>query len=107
MFPFMANLSRIIKTHSETHLSNRIGWLRAACFTDGAVLLLLVVIISPPTLPTYTAIASSLVSLAVLGAVGAKTGGVELLIPTLHVLFWGALSLGLTTLVGVLFRLKS
>jgi VIT1/CCC1 family predicted Fe2+/Mn2+ transporter len=49
----------------------------------------------------------TLISLAILGVVGAKAGGAGVLRPTLRVLFWGALSLGLTTLVGVLFGIKS
>lgn len=79
----------------------------AASFTCGAVLPLLVAIISPPAIITMSVIATTLASLAILGALGAKTGGVRILKPTLRVLLWGAFSLGLTTLVGVLFGLKS
>lgn len=78
----------------------------AASFTCGALLPLLVVLAAPPALITWSVIAATLVSLAILGALGAKTGGVKILRPTLRVLLWGALSLGLTTLVGVLFGLK-
>lgn len=79
----------------------------AASFTCGAVLPLLVAIISSPAIITWSVIVSTLISLAALGALGAKTGGVKILKPTLRVLLWGAFSLGLTTLVGVLFGLKS
>jgi len=79
----------------------------AASFTCGALLPLLVVLVSPEGMITHLVIAATLVSLAALGALGAKTGGVKILIPTLRVLLWGALSLGLTTLVGLLFGMKS
>jgi VIT1/CCC1 family predicted Fe2+/Mn2+ transporter len=79
----------------------------AASFTCGAILPLLIAVVSPPPLLTGAIIVTSLVSLAILGALGAKMSGVKILKPTLRVLFWGALSLGLTTLVGILFKLKS
>jgi VIT1/CCC1 family predicted Fe2+/Mn2+ transporter len=79
----------------------------AASFTCGAILPLLVAVISPPALITWLVIATSLVSLAILGALGARTGGVKILKPTLRVLLWGAFSLGLTTCVGSLFGLTS
>ena len=78
----------------------------AACFTCGAVVPLLVVFIVPPAFIAGSVIVTCLVSLAALGALGAKTGGVKILRPTLRVLFWGMLSLGLTMLVGFLFALK-
>lgn len=79
----------------------------AASFTCGAILPLIVAIISPPAIITWSIIVTTLISLAALGALGAKTGGVKILKPTLRVLLWGAFSLGLTTLVGILFGLKS
>lgn len=79
----------------------------AASFTCGAILPLIVATVSPPEIIIWSVIASTLFSLAVLGLLGAKTGGAGVLKPTLRVLFWGALSLGLTTLVGVLFGIKS
>jgi VIT1/CCC1 family predicted Fe2+/Mn2+ transporter len=79
----------------------------AASFTGGAVLPLLVAVLSPPTLLPWSVITASLFSLASLGALGAKIGGVKILAPTLRVLFWGVLSLGITSLVGILFKLTS
>ena len=79
----------------------------AASFTCGAILPLIVAIASPQPLIKEMVIVSTLISLAILGMLGAKTSGARVLRPTLRVLFWGALSLGLTTLVGVLFRIKS
>ena len=79
----------------------------AASFTCGAILPLIVAILSPPTMIKEAVIVITLISLAILGVVGAKISGAAVLKPTLRVLFWGALSLGLTTLVGVLFGIKS
>ena len=79
----------------------------AASFTCGAILPLIVAILSPPGIIVWSVIASTLLSLAVLGVLGARTGGAGVLKPTLRVLFWGSLSLGLTTLVGLLFGIKS
>jgi len=79
----------------------------AASFTCGAILPLVVAILSPPTMIKEVVIVSTLISLAVLGVLGARTSGAGILRPTLRVLFWGAISLGLTTLVGVLFGIKS
>ena len=79
----------------------------ASSFTCGAILPLIVAILSPPEIILWSVIASTLLSLVILGVLGAKTGGAGLLKPTLRVLFWGAISLGLTTLVGVLFGIKS
>ncbi|MBY0356310.1 MAG: VIT family protein [Rickettsiales bacterium] len=77
----------------------------AASFTCGAILPLVVAILSPATMIVWSVIASTLLSLAALGILGAKAGGAHVVKPTLRVLFWGALSLGLTTLVGLLFSI--
>jgi vacuolar iron transporter family protein len=79
----------------------------AASFICGAIVPLVVAILSPPTMITEVVIGTTLISLAALGVLGAKTGGAGVLKPTLRVLFWGALSLGLTTLVGMLFGIVS
>ncbi|MDR3448946.1 MAG: VIT family protein [Alphaproteobacteria bacterium] len=76
----------------------------AACFTCGALLPLLVVFFVPPAAILWAVITGSLAALAILGALGAGMGGVKMLRPALRVLLWGALSLGLTTLVGIFFK---
>lgn len=78
----------------------------ASSFACGAILPLLIAILSPPAFLPWSVITASLISLAILGALGARTGGVKILKPTLRILLWGSLSLGLTTLTGVLFGLK-
>jgi vacuolar iron transporter family protein len=46
---------------------------------------------------------TSLVCLAALGALSARTGGAPVLKASLRVAFWGALAMGLTAAVGRLF----
>jgi VIT1/CCC1 family predicted Fe2+/Mn2+ transporter len=41
--------------------------------------------------------------LALLGAVGAKAGGADVLKATARVTFWGALAMGLTAGIGAIF----
>jgi len=75
----------------------------AASFAVGAVLPLLIVLLSPARLLTPTVAVTSLVFLAALGAAGAKTGGSSMLKSMLRVTFWGALAMGITAGVGALF----
>jgi VIT1/CCC1 family predicted Fe2+/Mn2+ transporter len=41
-----------------------------------------------------------LVVLALLGAIGAKAGGADMLKPTARVAFWGAFAMGVTAAIG-------
>ncbi|MNC82497.1 hypothetical protein D3C76_1865930 [compost metagenome] len=47
--------------------------------------------------------ASSLVFLALLGALAARAGGAPVMTAAVRVTFWGALAMGLTAGVGALF----
>lgn len=75
----------------------------AATFAIGAVLPLLVVLVTTgaATIP-YTAV-MSLLFLAALGALAAKAGGANILLGTARVAFWGALAMAATAGVGSLF----
>jgi VIT1/CCC1 family predicted Fe2+/Mn2+ transporter len=74
----------------------------ALTFSVGAALPLLVVVFSPaPVLVTAVAL-SSLVYLAVLGGIGAKIGGANIVTATIRVTFWGALAMAVTAGIGVL-----
>jgi VIT1/CCC1 family predicted Fe2+/Mn2+ transporter len=46
---------------------------------------------------------ASLLFLALLGAIGAKTGGAGLIKPIVRVTFWGAFAMAATAAVGTLF----
>ena len=72
----------------------------AASFSLGAAAPLILVIISPASLLLWIVSIGSLVFLAVLGAIGARTGGAAILKPTLRVTFWGALAMAATAIIG-------
>jgi len=74
----------------------------ALSFAAGAVLPLVAVIATPRGLVIPVVAGGSLLFLGALGAVAAKTGGAPLLKAAVRVLFWGALAMGLTALVGKL-----
>ena len=75
----------------------------AVTFVIGAALPLLVAwAVAGPQLITAVAL-SSLVFLAILGALAARTGGAPLWIGALRVMFWGTLAMALTAGVGRLF----
>jgi len=75
----------------------------AATFAVGAALPLLMVLIAPASMLVPIVSAASLVFLALLGAVGAKAGGANVLRATARVTFWGALAMALTAGIGALF----
>ncbi|TXM71205.1 VIT family protein [Methylobacterium sp. WL120] len=72
----------------------------AATFSSGAALPLAVAAVSPANLVVYLVSGASLVFLAMLGALGAKAGGAEILRPTARVAFWGALAMAATAGIG-------
>jgi VIT1/CCC1 family predicted Fe2+/Mn2+ transporter len=75
----------------------------AATFAVGASLPLLMVLITPSTLLVPAVSVASLAFLALLGAVGAKTGGADIMTGTVRVTFWGALAMALTAAIGAAF----
>jgi vacuolar iron transporter family protein len=75
----------------------------ASTFAVGALLPLLVVALLPHSALMWTVSASSLMFLALLGSVSARTGGSPVLAAATRVTFWGALAMALTAGVGALF----
>jgi VIT1/CCC1 family predicted Fe2+/Mn2+ transporter len=75
----------------------------AAMFALGAVLPLLVVWLLPVAALMWGVAGSSLVFLALLGAVGARAGGAGVTAAAARVCFWGAMAMALTAGVGALF----
>ena len=75
----------------------------AASFTVGAAMPLLMVVVSPTGALVPLVSAASLGFLALLGAVGARAGGANVLRATVRVTFWGALAMALTAGIGKLF----
>ncbi|HEY9215687.1 MAG TPA: VIT family protein [Ancylobacter sp.] len=74
----------------------------AASFAAGAALPLVVALLTPIALIAPVVSATALVFLALLGVIGAKAGGAEVLKAAIRVTFWGALAMALTALIGSL-----
>jgi len=79
----------------------------AASFAVGAVLPLLVVFLFPVSALMWAVSGSSLVFLALLGSLAARTGGASVITAAARVTFWGALAMGLTAGVGALFGVSA
>ncbi|MFN7983397.1 MAG: VIT1/CCC1 transporter family protein [Vicinamibacterales bacterium] len=75
----------------------------AAAFAVGALPPVLLVMLLPLATVTASVAAVSLVLLLLLGAVAARLGGASLWRGALRVGFWGAVAMGMTSLVGRLF----
>jgi len=75
----------------------------AAMFAVGAAMPLLMVLISPASYLIPSVSVASLGFLALLGAIGAKAGGAEIVKATVRVTFWGALAMAATGGIGRLF----
>ena len=75
----------------------------ALTFSVGAALPLLMVVVSPINTIVPVVFVASLGFLALLGAIGAKAGGADVLRATGRVIFWGALAMALTTGIGKVF----
>jgi vacuolar iron transporter family protein len=75
----------------------------AAAFTAGAIPPVLLVWLIPLARLNSVVVGSSLVLLAVLGALAARLGGAPLLRGIVRVTFWGAVAMACSALVGHLF----
>jgi VIT1/CCC1 family predicted Fe2+/Mn2+ transporter len=74
----------------------------AATFTVGAAFPLGVSLVAPAGTIPWTVSIACLAGLAALGAIGAWVGGAGIVKPTLRVLFWGAIAMLSTALIGSL-----
>jgi VIT1/CCC1 family predicted Fe2+/Mn2+ transporter len=74
----------------------------AATFALGAAMPLFMAVVAPAGKTVLFVSLASLVFLAVLGAVGAKAGGADLVTATARVTFWGALAMAVTAGIGAL-----
>jgi len=74
----------------------------AASFSVGAAAPLALVLLSPSNLLIPIVSAGSLVFLALLGLLGARTGGAAIFKPIIRVTFWGALAMAVTAGIGAL-----
>jgi VIT1/CCC1 family predicted Fe2+/Mn2+ transporter len=74
----------------------------AATFAVGAAMPLLMVVVSPANVLVPVVSAASLGFLALLGAIGARTGGANVIRATARVTFWGAAAMALTAGIGAI-----
>ena len=75
----------------------------ASTFAVGAAMPLLMVVVSSANALVPAVSVASLGFLALLGAIGARAGGANVLRATARVTFWGALAMALTAGIGKLF----
>jgi VIT1/CCC1 family predicted Fe2+/Mn2+ transporter len=75
----------------------------AGSFAVGAAMPLLVTAFVPEAHLLLAVSGTSLVFLALLGALAARTGGAAMAVGALRVTFWGALAMGITAGVGAFF----
>jgi VIT1/CCC1 family predicted Fe2+/Mn2+ transporter len=75
----------------------------AMTFAVGAVVPLLVAMLAPPSQIVPFVAVATLLSLAILGGLGATAGGAGILRGAVRVTFWGALAMAATALVGSIF----
>lgn len=90
-------------THITTARPVQAAFTSAVTFTTGAALPLAAAWLSPVGQPMIVAVSlASLVFLAVLGAIGARTGNAPIAKATLRVAFWGAAAMAVTAGIGKL-----
>ncbi len=75
----------------------------AASFAVGAAMPLLVTILAPSASMIPLVSGTSLVFLALMGGVAARTGGASVTVGAIRVAFWGALAMAVTAGIGALF----
>ena len=75
----------------------------ASSFAVGAAMPLFVTAAAPAASLIIFVACTSLLFLALLGALAARAGGAKVMPSTIRVAFWGALAMGITAGVGVLF----
>ena len=90
---------------SEVHSANPLqaAFASGLTFTVAAAMPLIAAMLAPEGMIIPVVVASTLICLAALGALGAHAGGAPKLRPTLRVLFWGAAAMAITAGVGKLF----
>lgn len=90
---------------SEVHAANPLqaAFASGATFLAAASLPLVAALLAPEGQIIPTVVATTLVALAGLGALGAKAGAAPMLPATLRVLFWGAAAMAITAGVGRIF----
>jgi vacuolar iron transporter family protein len=115
--PLAAEVARQLTHHDAlaAHVRDELGitgvavarplqaaWSSATSFTVGALLPLLAALASPSSVRVGVVAAAALVTLAVLGAMGARLGGAPLGAAALRITVLGALAMAVTAAIGAL-----
>lgn len=79
----------------------------AAAFSAGAAFPLISILLLPPEIFTTATSILCIALLGALGAVAARIGGAPPLKPALRVMFWGAVAMGFTALIGSFFGVSA
>lgn len=79
----------------------------ALTFAAGAVVPVLVALVSPPAKTSIAVAGSTLLALAILGGLGATAGGAGIVRGAARVTFWGALAMAVTAGVGAIFGVSA
>ncbi len=74
-----------------------------ASFTVGGIFPLLVTLLAPMDYMEYSLYIFTIISLIILGAVSAKTGGSSISKAVIRIVIWGTIAMGLSSLVGYVF----
>ena len=77
-----------------------------AAFTAGGLLPLMVTLFAPVKNMEYFLYGFTMISLATLGAIAAKTGGSGKAKAIVRIVIWGTVAMGLSALVGYIFGVK-
>jgi VIT1/CCC1 family predicted Fe2+/Mn2+ transporter len=75
----------------------------AAAFSAGGAFPVLSILMLPEHIFEIASSILSIVLLGILGAVAARVGGAPPLKPALRIMFWGAMAMAATALIGSLF----
>jgi VIT1/CCC1 family predicted Fe2+/Mn2+ transporter len=75
----------------------------AVSFAAGAAMPLVASALAPEATLIITVSGTSLIFLALLGALAARAGGASVMPSVIRVTFWGALAMGVTAAIGLLF----
>lgn len=75
----------------------------AGAFSVGAAVPLVIAVVFPPTLTAVSVTVAAVISLALLGAIGAKIGGAAMPKAVLRVTLWGVLAMAITAGIGRIF----
>ncbi len=79
------------------------AFVSAGTFAIGAIVPLIVAMLSPASQISLVVAGTTLVALSVLGGLGASVGGADIFKGAIRVTFWGALAMAATAGVGIIF----